>query len=160
MVWWERPLVLFVALLLALLILYILYRILKRLVSGIVDRTNRVRSRIVQTLPFIGSSGGDRGSGTASEPKYRDSSAQKAHESAQKRPLEDVLPVGAEFPAVVLEKETNSRRTELRVNKFGVEVFVEEGVPDGVSVGDEIQIQITDHSGKGNAAIARFVSFS
>lgn len=165
MVFWYHPLVVILTIIVLLLLLYIIFRILRAIILGIVGGLGSLWGSIV---PSSASSSGQSKSTTSKqpsetdpkEPKYpNDPDAQRAHEEARDRNLEDTLPKGREYDTVALENTGNSRRNEFRVNLSGVNVFVDENVPDSVSEGDEIRIQVTHYSGKRNAAHARFVSF-
>jgi len=165
MVFWYHPLVAIITIVVSLILLYIVYRILRAIILGIIGGLGSLWGSIV---PGDASSS-DRSKPTTSsplsktdreEPKYPDDpDAQQAHEEAQDRSLADTLPKGREYDTVVLENTGNSQRNEFRVNLYGVNVFVDENVPDSVTEGDTIRIQITHYSGKMNAAHARFVSF-
>lgn len=118
----------------SLVVLYLLYRVTR----SILGRLRRLFSR--------------GGSSTSTDRKYADPDAQRAHEQALERPLEEAIPVGNEYTTVVLEELPGN---ELRVKINGVNVFVDSNVPAAVSEGDTIRVKITHHSGKGNAAHAR-----
>lgn len=165
MVVWYHPLVWIIAIIVSLVLLYISYLILKWIVLGIISLLRRIWRSIIPESANASkqsktTSAEQSGEINSEELKYpNDPDAQQAHEEAQNRDIEDTLPKGREYNAVVLEKSKNAQRTEVRVNLFGVNVFVDENVPDSVTEGEKIRVQVTHYSSKKNAAHARFVSF-
>lgn len=165
MVVWYHPFVWIFIIVVSLILLYITYSILKFAITGIISIIGRIYGGIVSHS----ASSNEQSKSTTSkqqsvtnpkEPKYpHDPDAQRAHEEAQARKLEDTLTIGREYDTVTLEDTGNSQGNAFRANLFGVSVFIDENVPDSVVEGDKIRVQVTHFSGKMNAAHARFVSF-
>jgi len=91
--------------------------------------------------------------------KYDGEEAQRAHESAMDRDFPESLAVGSIHEAGVLEVNDNGRRREARVKVDDVTVFVDSNVPDELTHLDNVRLEITSHSQKGNAAHARFLGY-